>query len=117
MGEGGHYDKPSTDQKPLYLQHFPGWSVDFVPLVVEKVGEENVGEQPGRLRRRLAEGVSPTEKSVAMVRLAQGVAGSQESCELSGTETHHGDVILQHLHRLIGFPAGKLRRSQLKVSE
>ena len=78
MGEGGHYDKPSTDQKPLYLQHFPGWSVDFVPLVVEKVGEENVGEQPGRLRRRLAEGVSPTEKSVTVSSLTQGVSGTLE---------------------------------------
>ena len=54
-GEGGHYDKPSTDQKPLYLQHFPGGSDDLVPLVAEKVGEENIGEQPGRFSRGLAE--------------------------------------------------------------
>ena len=106
MGEGGHYDKPSDDQKHLYLQHFPGGSDDWAPLVVEKVGEENIGEQPGRFRRGLAEGISPTEKSVAMVRLAQGVAGSQESGELSVTETHHGDVILQQLHCLIESPAG-----------
>ena len=102
-----------------YLEHFPGGSGDWLPLVTEKVSEENIGEQSGRLRRRrgLAEGISPTEKSVTVSCLTQGVASSQESGELPETETHHGDVILQHLHRLIRFPAGKLRRSQLKVSE
>ena len=79
-----------------------------MPLVAEKVGEENIGEQPGRFSRELAEGISPTEKSVTVVRLAQGVAGSQESGELSVTEPHHGDVILQQLHCLIVSPAGSI---------
>ena len=60
-----------------------------MPLVIEKVSEENIGQQPGGLRTGLVEGISPTEKSVTMICLTQGVSSSQESCELSETETHH----------------------------
>lgn len=73
--------------------------------MIEKISEESVRQQPGGLRRELTEGISPTEKSVTVILLTQGVAGSQESCELSGSETHHRDVVLQQLHCLIGPPA------------
>ena len=140
--------------------------------MIEKVSEEHIGQQPGGFMPGLTEGISPTEKSVTVSSLTQGVSGTLEheypvllfwaksqpwlgfgggasrgqvgvhrslhgwtwpamagmwlKCrvldmspleggELSESETHHGDVFLQHLHCLIGSPAGKLSRSQLKL--
>ena len=62
-----------------YLEHFPGGSGDWLPLVIEKVSEENIGQQPGGFMPGLTEGISPTEKSVTVSSLTQGVSSSQES--------------------------------------
>ena len=63
----------------------------------------------------LREGISLAEETVTFSHLAQRVACTHHSCELSHSETHHGDIILQHLHRLIVLPAvrNKIRRSKI----
>ena len=46
--------------------------------MIEKVSEENIGQQPGGFMPGLTEGISPTEKSVTVSSLTQGVSGTLE---------------------------------------
>ena len=77
-GQGRYNNKGAIHQDFPHLEHFPGGSGDCLPLVIEKVSEENIGQQPGGFMPGLTEGISPTEKSVTVSSLTQGVSGILE---------------------------------------
>ena len=62
-----------------YLEHLPGGCGEGLPGVIQEVGEEDIREEGGWLRRVLGEDISPTEESVTEVRLAHGVSCPHES--------------------------------------